>query len=75
MPEADYRVNSSRRDFMRFLGSLIEPLESRIAPAFAAALDLSSLTLEEGFTIKGGDHEDHLASQWRSRVISTEDGL
>ena len=38
--------------------SRIEPLESRIAPAFGAVVDLSALTGSDGFQINGEDRYD-----------------
>jgi hypothetical protein len=42
------------------LQSPIEPLEARIAPAFAANVDLGGLGLQDGFAIKGGGNHAHL---------------
>ncbi len=39
--------------------SSIEPLEARIAPAFAAVLELSALTGANGFTINGVAADDY----------------
>src|SRR4051794_41105671 len=41
------------------LSPSIEPLESRIAPAFAAVFELSSLDGSNGFTINGVAADDH----------------
>jgi hypothetical protein len=40
----------------------IEPLESRIAPAFIPAVDIETYTAAEGFKISGGRDEDHLGN-------------
>ena len=43
---------------MSHVSSMIEPLESRIAPAFSAVVDLSSLTGANGFKVTGGSAGD-----------------
>jgi hypothetical protein len=44
------------------LTTSIEPLEARIAPAFATVLDLSTLTGPNGFQFHGGDPTDQFAA-------------